>query len=128
MDPFIAFIGVGLLAGLICGYLGVGAAIVVIPLLTLGLGYEQKVAQGISLTVIVPMALAGALMYRFQLRIAPPVGPVLAMAASAVAGSIAGSLLAGATRPRHLKLAFALFVIGVGVVLLVRSARAIWHA
>ncbi len=115
--------GVGILSGLLSGYLGVGAAIVLIPVLTYLLGFDQKMAQSVSLTVMIPMALAGALMYRYRFQVAPAPGPVALLAAAAVAGSLIGAFLANLSRTRHLKLAFALFVIGSGAVLLVQALR-----
>jgi len=54
---------IGLLGGTLSGALGVGSGILIIPALVLGLGIEQKVAQGICLAVMVPMALMGAYRY-----------------------------------------------------------------
>jgi uncharacterized membrane protein YfcA len=113
----------GIVAGLLSGYLGVGAAIVMIPVLTALLDFDQKTAQSISLTVMVPMALVGAVLYRYQFRLAPPLGPIGILAGAAVAGSVLGSVLASHSPARHLKLAFALFVIATGVVLLLKALQ-----
>lgn len=113
--------GLGIISGLLSGYLGVGAAIIVIPVLTQALGFDQKMAQSISLSIMIPMALAGALMYRYRFGIAPPILPLGLLAAGAVAGSIAGSVLANLSPARHLKLAFALFVILTGAAMLVKA-------
>jgi uncharacterized membrane protein YfcA len=111
----------GVISGFLSGYLGVGAAIVMIPVLTGLIGYDQKIAQSISLTVMIPMAIVGAVMYRFQFRLAPSLGPVCLLMAGAVGGSVLGSVLANRSSTRNLKLAFALFVIATGVVLLVKA-------
>lgn len=126
MNPWVVLIAVGLVAGLISGYLGVGAAIVVIPVLTLILGYEQKTAQSVSLAIMVAMALTGALMYRYKMGVAPAIGPVAAMGVAGVVGSLLGATLADISRPQQLKAAFAVFVITVGVVMLVRAVREAW--
>jgi len=45
---------VGLIAGLISGFLGIGGGIVIIPALVYLLGYSQQNAQGTSLGLLVP--------------------------------------------------------------------------
>ncbi len=113
----------GLVSGLLSGYLGVGAAIVMIPVLTGLIGYDQKMAQSVSLTVMVPMAVIGAVMYRYQYRLAPAFGPICLLVAGAVGGSLLGSMLANHSPSKHLKLAFAAFVIATGVVLLLKALQ-----
>ena len=44
---------VGLLGGLLSGLLGIGGAIVIIPVLVLGFGYSQQMAQGTTLLMMV---------------------------------------------------------------------------
>jgi uncharacterized protein len=122
MNPVILAV-LGIVAGLLSGYLGVGAAIVMIPVLTILLGHDQKTAQSIALTVMIPMALVGAVMYRYQFRLAPPLGSLGLLIVGAVGGSILGSILANQTPPRQLKLVFASFVIVSGVLLLVKALQ-----
>jgi uncharacterized protein len=50
---------VGLIMGVLSGLLGVGGGIVLIPILVLGFGISQHLAQGISLAVIIPTAITG---------------------------------------------------------------------
>jgi uncharacterized protein len=45
---------VGLIAGLISGFLGIGGGIVIIPALVYLLGYSQQNAQGTSLGLLLP--------------------------------------------------------------------------
>jgi len=61
--PVGAVIAVGLLAGLMSGILGIGGGVLVIPAMVLLLGVSQKIAQGISLVVIIPASVSGALVY-----------------------------------------------------------------
>ncbi len=82
----------GLAAGMTSSLLGIGAGIIVVPVLSLAWDkvYEspQKLAQGTALAVMVPMALAGALRYHFgadveDWRTAIPIA-LYALVASAV--------------------------------------------
>src|SRR3989339_564179 len=45
---------IGLLAGIISGFLGIGGGIVIIPALVYPLGYSQQNAQGTSLGLLLP--------------------------------------------------------------------------
>jgi hypothetical protein len=51
----------GLLIGVISGLTGVGGGVLVVPLLALGFGIGQRVAQGTSLIAMLPTAAIGAL-------------------------------------------------------------------
>jgi uncharacterized membrane protein YfcA len=72
----------GLFAGVASSLLGIGAGVVLVPVLSLTWDKmhdsPQKLAQGTALALMVPMALAGALRYHFgtcenDLRIAMPI-------------------------------------------------------
>lgn len=53
-------LGVGAIAGVMAGLLGVGGGIVMVPALVLLLSLSQPVAKGTSLAVIIPTALVGS--------------------------------------------------------------------
>ena len=99
------FIGFGV--GLVSGTMGVGGGIIMVPAAVLILGYGQHIGQGISLVVMIPTTLAGAIthyrMKNLELR------PVLLIAIGAVAAGSVGcfscaTALAGnaATRLQYL--------------------------
>ena len=112
----------GLLAGTLGGLLGVGGGIIMVPLLVLLLLLPQKAAQGVSLTVMVPLALMAAVNYwrgthmhvegltRSDVFIMAAV-----MAVGAVAGTFVGSHLSGRLSNNSLRVVFAIFMIIVGV-------------
>ncbi len=52
--------GGGLVVGILSGLTGVGGGILVVPLLALGFGISQRVAQGTSLIAVLPTAAIGA--------------------------------------------------------------------
>ncbi len=54
------YAAVGLLAGVIGGWLGIGGGAVLVPILILAFGVDTKIAIGSSLAVIVPISLAAA--------------------------------------------------------------------
>jgi uncharacterized protein len=53
-------LAVGLFTGVVSGLMGIGGGNIVVPASTILFGMEQHQAQGVSLLVIVPTALAGA--------------------------------------------------------------------
>jgi uncharacterized membrane protein YfcA len=50
----------GLLVGLLSGAMGIGGGILLVPIMVLGFGFGQQVAQGTSLAAIVPTSVVGA--------------------------------------------------------------------
>ena len=106
---------IGLIAGTLSGALGVGSGILIIPALVLGLGIQQKVAQGISLAVMVPMALMGAYRYYVNPDIKINMGVILVMAPLAVVGAYLGAQMAAWLPAAILKRSFGVFIIIVGI-------------
>jgi uncharacterized membrane protein YfcA len=84
-------IGIGLLAGLLSGLFGVGGGTVVVPLLVLLLGFDQRLAAGTSLAAIVPIATVGVISYGLNDAVAWI--PAMMLAAGAVGGAQVGTWL-----------------------------------
>ena len=84
-------LGVGLAAGLLSGLFGVGGGTVIVPLLVLALGFDQRLAAGTSLAAIVPTATVGVVSYALHGSVAWI--PALILAAGAVVGAQAGTWL-----------------------------------
>jgi uncharacterized protein len=60
MEEVFAAVAVGLLAGVVAGFFGVGGGIVFVPALALVLGLGQLEAEATSLAAILPTVVAGA--------------------------------------------------------------------
>jgi len=105
-----------LLGGLFGGLLGVGGGFVMIPLLVLWARVPQHHANGTSLLAIVPIAIAGALVYYFQ-GSRPQVD--LHFALLVIVGSVVGAYLGARVMNRipeaQLKVAVAVLMVAVGV-------------
>ncbi|QEW04054.1 sulfite exporter TauE/SafE family protein [Microbacterium lushaniae] len=86
-----ACVGIGLLAGLLSGLFGVGGGTVIVPLLVLLLGFDQRRAAGTSLAAIVPTAAVGVISYAVSGSVAWI--PALILAAGAVIGAQVGTWL-----------------------------------
>ncbi|WP_062202656.1 sulfite exporter TauE/SafE family protein [Demequina salsinemoris] len=87
----LACIGVGLLAGTLSGLFGVGGGIVIVPMLSLLLGFDHRLAAGTSLAAIVPTATVGVVSYATHGSVAWI--PALIIAAAAVVGAQGGTWL-----------------------------------
>ncbi len=86
-----ACIGIGLASGLLSGLFGVGGGTVIVPLLVLILGFDQRLAAGSSLGAIVPTAAVGVISYGIHDSVAWI--PGLILAAGAVIGAQIGTWL-----------------------------------
>ena len=104
------FVVLGLCAGVISGTLGVGSGIIVIPALVLLCSFEQKAAQGTALAVMVPMALVGAIRYWRNPQVELNGVVILLLMLGAVAGTLAGTELAGRLPAGTLRKFFALLL------------------
>lgn len=64
MLEIVGFIVVGIAAGILAGLLGLGGGLIIIPALVYGFGFDQKMAQGTTLMVMLPpIGLLAALEY-----------------------------------------------------------------
>ena len=108
----LAELGIGIVAGLLSGLMGIGGGIVMVPAMTLLLGVEQHVAQGISLLVIVPTAIVGATTHfrhgNVDLKIATTLGLF------SILGGLLGSQVAQGLERQWLQLLFGLLLLYTG--------------
>ncbi|KJL23265.1 hypothetical protein RL72_02052 [Microbacterium azadirachtae] len=86
-----SFIGIGLAAGLLSGLFGVGGGTVIVPLLVLLLGFDQRLGAGTSLAAIVPTAAVGVISYAVHDAVAWI--PAIILAAGSVVGAQIGTRL-----------------------------------
>ncbi|MSQ15018.1 MAG: sulfite exporter TauE/SafE family protein [Dehalococcoidia bacterium] len=91
--PFIFWIMLGFVTGVLSGFLGIGGALVMAPFMTLGAGIPQHMSQGIILAVVTITSVVGV--YAQYRRSNVSMETVLTMAPSSLIAVVAGSLLAG---------------------------------
>jgi hypothetical protein len=121
-SPLVAFdLALGLLSGLLAGFMGVGGGAVIVPALTLVLGFTQQQAQGTSLAVILVAAPAGAIAHARRGNVAWPLVPTLAL--GALLGAPVAALAAQRLPHDWLVRAFAVFLIGTAVNTWMRKPR-----
>jgi uncharacterized membrane protein YfcA len=108
---FVTCIGVGLLAGLMSGLFGVGGGTVIVPLLVLILGFDQRLAAGTSLAAIVPTATVGVISYAVHGSVAWI--PAIILAVGAVLGAQVGTWLLPRVSQTALRWGFVAFLVVV---------------
>ena len=113
---------IGLVAGVVAGLLGVGGGALFVPALTIGLGLSQLDAEATSLLAIIPVALVGAVRQRSHGNVDLRTGAVLGLVA--VAGALAGVVIANAVPERGLEIGFGAFLLFVAWRLVVRALSA----
>lgn len=116
----IKVIGEGAVIGAVTGLVGAGGGFLVVPALVLLGGLPMRAAIGTSLLVIAMKSFAGFTGYLGHVEIDWALA--LIVSASAVAGSVAGSHLAGRVPQEMLRRGFAWFVIAMGAAMLVQRA------
>jgi len=109
------FVLLGICAGVISGTLGLGSGTILIPILVLFCGFEQKSAQGTALAVMVPMALVGALRYWKNPEIEMDTAIILLIICGALAGVLVGTELAARLPSHTLRKIFAIYLAIVAV-------------
>ena len=113
----VAFLAVGLCAGVASGLFGLGGGIVIVPLLMFGLGFTQLSANGTSLVaMLLPVGLLGAITYFRSGAITPfHVGAGLLIALGLFIGILFGAKIAVGLSAPLLKKLFALLLLVVAV-------------
>jgi uncharacterized membrane protein YfcA len=105
-------VATGFVVGGLSGLLGVGGGTILVPILTLLFGVEQHQAQGVSLFMIIPTAIAGAWTHwrlgHVETRLVPPI------AAASVVAAVAAAALAHLVPGHLLRLAFGALLVWVG--------------
>lgn len=105
-------IGTGAVVGWLSGLLGVGGGTILVPILTLLFGIEQHQAQGVSLFMIIPTAIAGAWTHwklgHVETRIVPWI------AAGSVVAAVGAAALASHLPAATLRIAFGVLLVWMG--------------
>lgn len=121
LTDLVAALGLGAALGFFGGLFGIGGGIIAIPLLVLGFGMAQPLAQGTALVMMVPNLLVG--WWRYSQR--HPVPWLAALGIGLVAAATTWLVAGFATRldPRLLRGIFSIFLFLVALELLLRQRR-----
>jgi uncharacterized membrane protein YfcA len=114
-------VALGALVGFLAGLFGVGGGVIMVPFLVFALDKTQHVAEGTSLAVIVPTAIAGVIVHIRHRNVDLRIGVWLAL--GGVAGAYLGAGFALALEADTLRIVFAVFVAGMSIRYIVEGLR-----
>jgi uncharacterized membrane protein YfcA len=113
---------IGLMAGLLSGFVGIGGGMVIVPGLIYLLGKGQLEAQGTSLAVIMmPVGILGVMNYYKAGHI--NINFALVIAAMFVIGSYFGSKYALKLPEHKIKVVFGIFLLYIAIRMLVSGTK-----
>jgi hypothetical protein len=116
-NKYTPLLGIGLVAGFFSALFGVGGGIVVVPLLILLVGFEERPAMATSLASIGLIAAFGTISYAVRGDVHFGYGLLLGLPAAA--GAIVGTALQQRVSGPVLSYSFAVLLAAVGIWLLV---------
>ena len=106
----VAAIGAGIVVGIFSGLIGVGGGILLIPILVYGFKFNQKLAQGTSLAMLLPPT--GLLAFLEYYRVGnADLKLGLLMSLGVFAGGLLGGNLAQTVPQAALRKGFAIFLV-----------------
>jgi uncharacterized membrane protein YfcA len=114
-------VALGALAGFLAGLFGTGGGVIMVPFLVFALDKTLHVAEGTSLAVIVPTAVAGVIVHIRHRNVELRVGAWLAV--GGVVGAYLGASFALGLEAHTLKIVFAVFVAAMSIRYLVEGLR-----
>ena len=106
-------VALGVLTGFLSGLLGVGGGVIMVPLLSLLIGLEQHLAQGISMLVIIPTSIIGIWQLRKKNLI--DYSAALYFAGGSIVGSFISGNLVDTIPEDNLRTIFGAFITLVGM-------------
>jgi uncharacterized membrane protein YfcA len=117
----IGVVTAGVVVGVLSALFGVGGGILMVPFITLALDESQHLAEGTSLLVIVPTAIAGVVAHNRRGFVSFRHAALLAL--GGVGGAALGAWLALRLDADVLQKLFGAFVLVMGARLIVSGAR-----
>ncbi len=115
----IGALALGLAAGVAAGLFGIGGGLIVVPVLVLAFGVDQKTATGTSLFAIMwPVGILGVYEYyrRGELQVVP--GALIAV--GMLFGTLAGARMVAGISQANMQRLYAAFLLVVGTWMLMR--------
>lgn len=108
---------IGLIAGMVSGFFGLGGGIVFVPAMVMLLKFDQHTAHGTSLMVIIPTALFGTITYSisgyFNLEVA------LWVVIGGMTGAYIGAWAANKLSAQRLRAFYALFLATIAIKMII---------
>lgn len=113
----VALLAIGLSAGFLAGVLGIGGGVLMVPAMVLILSFNQHIAQGTSLLVIIPAAALGSFTHHRAGRLV--LRDAAALAVGGVLGALLGSFTALSLDEELLRRLFAILLLAIAARMLI---------
>jgi len=115
-QTFFSLVVIGLLAGTLSGFIGIGGGVIMVPALIMALGVTQHEAQGISITtMLLPIGILAFYNYYQSGQVTNQyVGFSFVVAVAFVIGGFLGSKLSLKFNPQLVKLIFGVLMLLIG--------------
>lgn len=117
----ITIVAAGIGTGVLSALFGVGGGIIMVPFMVIALDFSQHLAEGTSLLVIVPTAIAGVVAHRRRDYVSFKNGALIAI--GGIGGAYLGAWLAHRLDPEALQRLFGAFVLLMGIRLVLGGYR-----
>jgi uncharacterized membrane protein YfcA len=111
---FVVLAAIGVAAGILSGLFGIGGGVVIVPALIYFAGFDQHTATGTSLAVLLPPVGIGAAVEYYRHGGVNIRAAVIVAVSLLIAGWISARF-ANRLSENYLRLAFGVFVIGLGI-------------
>ena len=122
MPLWLIYVIIGILGGIGAGFFGIGGGIVIVPALIYWAGFSQHMATGTTLAVLLPpIGFAAAFEYYRHGNV--DVRAAIILASTMFIGGWVGAYFANQMEGPQLRLAFGLFVCGLGVYLVYGACK-----
>ena len=114
-STLLILITIGVCAGIMSGFIGVGGGVIIVPALVFFLGFTQHEAQGLSITTMLPPigVLAFYSYYQHGAITKTSIGYGAIIALAFVVGGYIGSKISLKLSPNLIKLIFGVFMLFV---------------
>jgi uncharacterized membrane protein YfcA len=116
LPAVLLLVGLGVLVGVMSAMFGVGGGVIMVPFIVLVFDKSQHLAEGTSLLVVVPTAIAGVIAHRKRGYVRFKEAAMIAVAG--MVGGYFGARLALAIDPTRLQTIFGVFTVLVALRLL----------
>lgn len=120
--PIGKVLALGLVAGFLSGLFGVGGGILIVPILVLLLGMDQRLAHGTSLAAVLPIAVSGVIGFALDGSVDWPA--TLFLVIGAMAGAVVGTHALHVLPVKALGYTFAAVLLASAVRLVVDQSEA----
>lgn len=117
----IGIVAFGVVVGILSAMFGIGGGIAMVPFIVLVLGRGQHLAEGTSLLVMIPTAIAGVVAHNRRGYVSFRLAGLLAV--GGVVGTFLGARLALSIDGETLRLYFALFLAVMGIRMVILGRR-----